>query len=170
METKLEQILMTVYKEQMIVFMHDHPECFDEAVQLALGDKQPYSWRAAWLICSCIEENDLRITPYIDSIIESARIKKGGHKRELVKILLFMDLNDDQEGYLFDICVDTWENIRQQPSIRYMAFRFIMKTCKKHKELISEIEYLTQNHYLESLSPGVKHSVRKMINELEKGR
>ena len=58
METALEKTLTSCYKHEMISFMENHPEAFDEAIQLTVSDKQPYSWRAAWLLLSCIEEND----------------------------------------------------------------------------------------------------------------
>jgi len=47
MESALEKTLTSCYKEEMISFMNSHPEYFDEAVELAISDKQPYSWRAA---------------------------------------------------------------------------------------------------------------------------
>ena len=77
-----------------------------------------------------------------------------------------MELNDEQEGRLFDICVSLWEKIGKVPSIRYTAFRFIIQTAKKYPELSSEINYLTEDQFLETLSPGVKRGVAKMINEL----
>ena len=36
----------------MIAYMETHPEAYEEAVQLAISDKQPYAWRAAWLLWS----------------------------------------------------------------------------------------------------------------------
>lgn len=33
--------------------MKSHPETYFEALELALSDKEPYSWRAAWMIRSC---------------------------------------------------------------------------------------------------------------------
>ena len=72
METPYEKVLMTFYKEQMIAYLGSHPEDFKEAIKLAITDKQPYSWRSAWLLWSCMEENDLRVQPYIPKIIEAA--------------------------------------------------------------------------------------------------
>ena len=38
---------------------------FEEIIKLAIVDKQPYSWRAAWLLWSCMDKNDQRIHKYI---------------------------------------------------------------------------------------------------------
>lgn len=50
MEITLEHKLLNSYKRDLISFMISHPEYFDEAVELALSDKQPYSWRAAFVL------------------------------------------------------------------------------------------------------------------------
>jgi len=166
METALEEVIMSFNKEKMILFMDSHPEAFEEAIKLALSDKQPHSWRAASLLWSFIEENDKRIQKHIKEIINAIESKKDGHQRELLKILLKMDLNKKHEGFLFDLCMNLWEQINKDPSVRVTAFKFIVKMAKKYPELSKEISFLTQDHYLETLSPGVKNSVAKLIKEL----
>ena len=166
METALEQVLTSFYKEGMISYMAAHPEDFDEAVRLAVADKQPYSWRAAWLLWSCIEVNDSRMQKYIKTIIDSITGKNDGHQRELLHILLKMELNEDYEGYIFNVCMDLWEQINKKPSVRFTAFVFIVKLAKKYPELRHEINFLTQVQYMETLSPAVKKSVSRMIKSL----
>jgi len=67
---------------------------------------------------------------------------------------------------LFDVCIRLWEQIGKAPSDRMMAFKFIIKTVKQLPELLNEISALMQDHYLESLSPGIKNSVNRMMLEL----
>ncbi len=165
METVLEHILTSSYKDEMISFMDSHPEYFDEAIELAISNKQPYSWRSAWLLWSCIEENDNRIKEHINKIISSLDNKKDGHQRELLKILSQMKLNEEQEGLVFNVCMSLWEKINARPSVRYSAFVFILKIAKKHPELRNEITFFTQDRYLDSLSPGIKNSISLMIKE-----
>ena len=148
--------------------MLSHPEYFDEAIELAVGDKQPYSWRAAWLLWSCMEENDKRVKKYITKIVNTLKTKDDSHQRELLKILLKMDLNEKYESILFDHCMDIWEGINKPPAVRVNALKFIVKIAKKHPELAKEITFLTEDQYLESLSPGAKHSVSKLMKELNR--
>jgi len=165
METVLENKLMNSYKDEMISFLKSHPEYFDEAIELAVSDKQPYSWRSAFLLWGCMEENDLRIQKHIKSIVNSIEDKKDGHQRELLKILSKMKINKKYEGKIFNICMNLWEQINKDPSIRITALKFIIKIAQKHPELMEEIIFLTQDHYLETLSPGVKNSVEKLMQE-----
>jgi hypothetical protein len=115
--------------------MKSHPEDFEDAIKLAIADKQPYSWRAAWLLWSCMDKNDQRIHRNLEKIIDTLPLKCDDQLRELLIILQRMELNDDYEGKLFDICVNIWEKIGKQPSVRYNAFKLMVKIIKKHPDL-----------------------------------
>ncbi|OGU49665.1 MAG: hypothetical protein A2080_06225 [Ignavibacteria bacterium GWC2_36_12] len=166
MQSLLKHKLLNSYKDEMISFMDTHPEVFDEAIQLAVSDKQPYSWRAAWLLWSCMEENDKRIQKYISKIVDTLKTKDDGHQRELLKILYKMELKEEYEVILFNTCTDVWKQINKNPSVRFNALKFIIKIAKKHPELLQEITFLMQDQYLETLSPAARKSVSKMMKEV----
>jgi hypothetical protein len=166
-ETKLEQILTHLRKTDMISYMKSHPEDFEEAVKLAISNKQPYSWRAAWLLWSCMEKNDPRIQKYMRQIFDTLSEKPDNQLRELLIILQRMELTEDYEGKLFDICTGIWERTEKQPSVRYNAFKLIIRVIKKHPGLLKEITFLTEPHYTDSLSHAVKKSVSAMMAGLE---
>ena len=168
MESTLENKLVSSYKDEMISFMNSHPEYFEEAIQLAVTEKHPYSWRAAFVLWSVIKENDRRIQKHIKKIVNAVKNKNDGHQRELLKILLMMDPDEKYEGVLFDLCMNIWEQIGKAPAVRVNALKMIIKIAKNHPELKKEISFLAQDHYLESLSPGARHSVKKIMNELYK--
>jgi len=168
MQSPLEKILISSYKEEMITFLKTHPEYFDEAIRLAISDNQPFAWRSAFILFDCIDENDKRVKKQINAILNCIKDKKDGHQRELLKILYKMKLNKQQEGIVFDICIRLWEQIGKDPSVRMTALKFIIKTANKYPELLEEISFLLQEQYLVTLSPGVKNSIRKMINEVIK--
>ncbi len=161
--TELEHILTNAYKDEMIAFLTSHPEYFHEGMELAISDSQPYAWRAAWLLFDCMEENDARVKKYIEKILRVIPDRADGHQRELLKILLRMELREEHEARLFDNCMSMWEDIGKSPSVRYTAFRCIAKLAKKYPELSNEIRGLTQDRYLDTLSPGVKRSIMKML-------
>ena len=167
METKLEYILTNSYKAEMISYLKSHPEDFDEVIQLAIADKQPYSWRAAWLLWSCMDKNDARVVQYIEKIIDTLPSKYDNQLRELLVILQRMELSDVYEGKLFDICVNVWEKIGKQPSVRHNAFKLMIKIIKNHPELSKEMAFLTESQYMDSLSDAVKKSVFRMIAGLK---
>ena len=98
-------------------------------------------------------------------IIDVLPQKHDGHQRELLKILSRMEILEEYEGILFDHCVRIWEGIHKRPSIRYTAYCTMLRIMKKYPELSHEIDYYSQDHYLESLSPGIKNAIQLMIGE-----
>lgn len=164
--TNLEYVLIHNYKEEMIAYLDSHPEDFKEAIELAISDKQPFAWRSAWLIWSCIKPNDKRIKPYVDIIINAIPAKNDGHKRELLKIISVMKLSEEQEFNVFDICMELWTKLNSQPSIRWTSMKQMIDIAERIPELFNEIRPLLQEHYINSLSPGVKHSIKKLRNKI----
>lgn len=113
-----------------------------------------------------MDKNDQRIKKHIGSIINFIPAKNDDQKRELFIILQQMELEEQYEGVLFDVCVDTWEKISKKPSVRYNAFKLMIKIAKKHPDLSKEVIFLTQNQYMDTLSDTVKKSISKMIKGL----
>jgi hypothetical protein len=62
--------------------------------------------------------------------------------------------------------MNVWEQIDKSPSVRVNALKMIIKIADKHQVLKKEISFLAQDHYLESLSPGAKHSVKKLMSKI----
>jgi hypothetical protein len=167
MNDSLENTLVTRFnKEELFSFINEHPAQFDKALKISLTDAQPQAWRAAWVLGHSMSKNDLRIKPHIPKIIKGLKTKKDGHQRELLKILEKMNISEAHEGYLFDICITIWADIYKSPSVRIVAFKTLVKIVKRYPELINEIESLTQNHFTETLSSGIKHSFAKLVKRL----
>jgi hypothetical protein len=164
---KLYEILTNHRKDEMLEFMNENPTEFTNLAELALSDESIFSWRAAWLLKNCSNSNDERLQKFTNSFIETLLIKSESQQREFLKILLTMDLDDEQEGILYDKCTVLWKEIHKKPAIRYNAMAFLVKTAQKYPELINEIKLLSNEHYIEPLSPGIKHSLKKMINKIE---
>ncbi|GAB5410060.1 MAG: hypothetical protein BalsKO_24250 [Balneolaceae bacterium] len=151
----------------MVEFYKNHPECFKEAIEMALTKEEPFCWRAAWMIGGDIKKNDQRFNPYISKILRYLPEFEDGHQRELLKILLQISLTEEQESLLFDLSVNLWEQVRKKPSVRHFAFRGMMKVADKYPELKHEILVLAQPLYINPLSPGIRQSVIKAVNKLE---
>ena len=168
MTESLQNILTGSFrKDKMVAFLKKHPSLFHETLKISLGDKEPQSWRAAWLIKHYMSKNDERIIPSVNKILKAIPIKKDGHQRELLKILMEMELTETQEGILFDKSISIWEDINKSPSVRSFAFLVLVNTVKKYPELLTEIGFLTQGHYTETLSPGIRKTIVRTIEELE---
>lgn len=166
MKTPVETILTTAYRDGMMQFVQDNPSCFSELIQLSLGDRYPYNWRAAWLLGKCMKENDVRLQPHVQDILNTIHGKKDGHQRDLLRLLFKMKLDENTEGQFFDTCVSLWEQLSKIPSLRALAFQGLLEITRKYPEIKEEVKLLTQEHYLQDLSPGIKRSIIGRLKEL----
>lgn len=167
MESSLETVLTSCHKAKMILYVRSHPECFLELINLTLSDKQPYSWRASWLLWSCMDKNDPRVKKYLSNIIKSLPHRATNQQRELLKIIDLMVVDKKLEGILFNHCVDIWKNIHTQPSVRCNALRMLSKIALKHPDLIGELKLLTQDYYTQSLSKSVLQVIAKLLKSIQ---
>lgn len=165
-ESGLRHILTHAYKDGMISFIQDHPESFGELVELSVADEGKLSWRAAWLLWSCMEPNDPRIRPFIPRFLELLPRGNESYQRDALMVLQRMERTEEQDGILYDICTRIWMKVNSIPSVRYNAFRCMVSIARKFPELAEETISLAETKYVNSLSPGVRHSVARILNEI----
>lgn len=161
-ETNFEYTLTNLYKNDLVSYVKLNLDKFPELIKLAISDKQPYSWRAAWLLWSCIEKNDKRIRRHIKKIIDVLPYRQDNQQRELLMVLQKVQLSSNSEGRLFDICVNIWKRINKNSSLRYQAFKIMIEISKKYPDLLIEINSLTEAYYIDNLTDNLKKSIFKL--------
>ena len=164
-ETNLEHTLINSQKDDWISYIVSHQNDFPELVKLSVSDKQPYSWRASWLLSSCMNNNDHRVKKYIQEIVDILPVRQNSQQRALLKVLQRIEIEPKYEGQLFDGCSKIWQNINNNPSLRFQAFKIMVAFSKKYPELKSEIKLLTNNYYTDNLSDVVKKSIFKLVTK-----
>lgn len=165
----MEDLLASRFnKDEVVLMVNSNPGKFRETVNIALAeDKNKISWRAAWVLYHCCYDNDKRLLPYLERIINNISSFEDSRQREFLRILSKFDMTDKYEGLLFDKCLSIWENPNKSSGVRHIAFKNIVNIIKKYPDLTTELQPLLEHHYLENLSPGIKHSISKIIAEMQ---
>ena len=161
--SKLKTVLKTKFKSDLVVFLQANPDCFGELLQLAFSDDKDYAGRATWGISLIMEKNDTRLRDYVAEMVRILPQREDGHKRLLLMILRNMEIPEAYESKLFDFCVNIWETTALASALRSCAFQNILRIAGKYPELQNELQYLTEERYLETLSKGVKYSIKLRI-------
>ena len=164
MKTNLEWILTNSIKADMISFMAANPVYFEELLQLTLMPEHPCSWRASWLLWSCMEKNDHRDSKHQEEIIQILPHVNDNQKRELLLVLQNLDVDQINQGRLFDLCTGIWNQTFKKPSVRYYAFRVMHKISLENQDLKNELKMMSGEGYLETLSATVSKAIYRMIN------
>lgn len=164
-QSHLEHLLTTSHKAAMVAHLRSHPADFTEAIHLALADKQPYSWRAAWVLWGAMEKNDARLRRNVKKMIAILPERNDSQQRELLMILQRMEIKEAQVGPLFDVSAEIWKQTGKNPSLRYNAFKMMVAIAERHRELVNEIRTMAESLYTQTLSRSVRSSIVKMLNE-----
>lgn len=137
----------------------------DQLIHALRNDKD--SWIHAWQINHVKKTELIKIQKQVDKIISAIDGKNDGHQRELLKVLLKLNLTDDQLSLLWDICLRIWLDIQKQSSVRISAYKILVNTAKKFKPLSDELVRLTEEKHITSLSNGIRNSTYKnLLSEL----
>tara|TARA_B100000683_G_scaffold147370_1_gene142843 strand:- start:361 stop:798 length:438 start_codon:yes stop_codon:yes gene_type:complete len=138
----------------------------EDRLKLALRNDKD-SWIHAWQINHTKKTELNKLEGQIKKIILAIDGKNDGHQRELLKVLLKLNLKDDQLSLLWDICLRIWLDIQKQSSVRISAYKILVFTAKKFKPLSDELIRLTEEKHVSSLSNGIKNSTYKnLLSEL----
>ena len=148
-----------IHKESLLAKIKSDKDNFSKLLRWSLLNAQPLGWRATWLLRQIVEKRDPRIAKVISQVIEQYRQFNHSQRREWLKMLIDQHISEDEEGQLFDLCIEEWKQIHNQPALRASAIFLVFSFLKKYPELINELNHLMTADYLDELSPGIKKGV-----------
>jgi hypothetical protein len=115
-----------------------------------------------------MKDNDERLMLYIKKIIDLLPTLQNSQQRGLLKVLQRMVIESKYDGKLFDTCIKIWEEINNNPALRFQALKTMFNISKKYPDFLNEIKVLTDAYYTDNLTEGVKKSVFRLIkNDLK---
>jgi hypothetical protein len=74
-------------------------------------------------------------------------------------IMQKMTIDEEKTGFLFDVCCSIWKNMKAAQTLRYNAFKMLVKITKKYPQFMLDVNYLLEPQFTENLLRGVKHSL-----------
>ncbi len=163
METIKQYILDKTPIDKWKPLVTENKDLLSHLFELSIANEEMYSWRAAWILDHLLKTFDYDISKEFDRITEALEGKTDGHQRQLLRFLLRIKLSKKQEGIVFDLCLTIWEDVNKIPSTRITAFKILSKIAKNYPELKNEISFFTTDYYTQTLSPGIKNSLSKLI-------
>jgi len=114
--------------------------------------ERTHTMKAAWIIGTAAEKQDLIFAQkYSSTLLEFVLHKENsGVVRELMKVLLAINLNEKEEGLYIDFCFKQLHRSDVDIAVKYNSNKAIEKALKKYPELkeefVSILESLLDNH------------------------
>lgn len=122
-----------------------------------------FAWRAAWVIHHFSNKYPQQIQKYADKYIAILpKLERDGHIREIISTLINLELTEEQESELFDICYEFIQSNKRQSSVRAVSFKFMMRLADSYPELREEIRIIFEN-IKDYISPGIRNGMEMRL-------
>lgn len=132
----------------IVDFVGDDVERFVELMRLFLGDTYRVSQRAAWAASNCIERYPDLIKPYYSKLFEQLE-RSDVHpavKRNVVRMLQFVDVPKRYEGRVFDACYNFIDDPKESIAVRCFSLTVAAKVARSSPELLNELKMVATKY------------------------
>jgi hypothetical protein len=159
-----DQITGRIHKESLIKEIIDNKKSLDQLKKWSLEKEDPLGWRATWLLRQVCQKNDPDMQDLLKIVVEAFPSYNESHKREWLKVIKSIDVSEEHMGILFDYCITEWQRIHNHSALRMESMLFILRIVNLYPELRTEIDHLLTKEYLDPLSPGIRKSLQKQVD------
>lgn len=144
------------------------PSKLKELMELFFDKEMRVCQRAAWPLGMIGSKNPELLIPYLPQLIEN--LKKPHHDaviRNTFRIWEEMDIPEDYEGQVYDICFEKFTDVKQAIAIRVFAMTVCANIALKYPELIDEIKPVIEEYYPHG-SAGFQSRSKKILKKFQK--
>ncbi len=155
--------------QYLITEIKKNPEYYKLLIELAFYDTDSKSWRAAYLVDKINDIHPELLQPFLSEMIDQVQIEKSsGKKRHFLKLISLNDLTEEQQGFLFDFCIETLKSGKEPAAVRVHAMQVLQNIAVKEPELIPEILLIIEDEMENHSTAGIISRGRKLVANLKK--
>lgn len=140
---------------------------FDQLVKLVLEKNGIISNRAAWVLGYSGITNKDYFLKYLSQLLELLNEKNvhNSLKRNIVRVLQYLDLPDDFCAEAFDTCIKLVLNNNEAIAVRAFSISILQNLIKKYPDFKEELK-LSLQQILPNASAGLKSKCKRTLLEL----
>jgi len=141
---------------------------FNTLLALALQEKDPLAWRAAWVLDGSDEENPGLALGSLSNIIRALPgIESRGSLRSLLRLLCRYEIGVADQGILIDLCFGYMVSELYPVAVKVHAMQIIFNHVIMYPELKVELISVIRDQ-ADNNSAGFISRGRRIIKQLEK--
>ena len=166
-----KEILIVRSKEQVIKIVKwvgKDKLRFKQLMESFLQGKDPLVKKSAWIISHCVELHPELADPWLKSMVKIMQ-KKGAHnavKRNIVRILQFVDIPHKLQGVVANICFELISSIDEPIAVRTFSMTVLAKIAQDEPELKKELEIIVRQ-MLPYATPAFRARAKKVLKNPE---
>lgn len=170
MENLREQLLKVNSKANCKVILKwvgTNPDRYKELIDLFLENEYRISQRAAMVVGDLHRVYPFMIIPYLPRVVKNLRNASitDAVKRNSVRILQEIDVPDDLQGDVLDICFTWLADPKMPVAVRAFSMTVCWNICQKIPELMPELR-MTIEDWIDQGTPGFKSRGNKILKAM----
>ena len=163
----LSQFPSGIEKELYISEVGSAPEKVKSLLDIALNEKDPLAWRAAWVLDGSDEKHPGQARDYISAIVcKLPNLKSNGSLRSLLRMLCRYNIPEDDQGILIDLCFKYLVSELYPVAVKVHAMQIVYQHVLIYPELKEELVTVIQDQ-VGNNTVGFKSRGRRIIKQLE---
>lgn len=140
----------------------------DSLLDLALHEKDPLAWRAAWVLDGSDEKRPGLARRHLSRIIKALPgMESKGTLRSLLRLLVRYDIPEKHQGLLIDLCFSYLVSELYPVAVKAHAMQIIYQHVLLYPELKHELTTVLRDQ-AENNSVGFKSRGNRLIKQMEK--
>lgn len=156
-----------IEKELYINEVQSFPEKFKTLVDIALIEKDPLAWRAAWVLDGSDEKSPGLARDYISAIVcKLPEVKSKGSIRSLLRMLCRYEIHEDDQGILIDLCFKYLVSELYPVAVKVHAMQIVYQHVLIYPELKDELVTVIMDQ-VGNNTVGFKSRGMRIIKKLE---
>lgn len=151
-------------------YLLNHPSRIDEFMGLFFGDVYRLSQRAAMVVSALFDYDKRLMEPYKTQMVHKLEIPNlnVAVKRNIVRILQEVYIEEDQLTSLFDSCINFIQSPSEPVAVKAFSMKVIVNICKRYPELKQEAYPIINEEVKRNESKGIQARGKAMLSQLEK--
>jgi len=139
---------------------------FNQLFNLFLNDEYRVTQRAAWPMSYCAVAHPEFMEYNFDKLIQNLQkpLIHNSVKRNSVRLLQSIEIPEQYEGAVMEICFGYVESPAEAVAIKAFALSVLGKFAKKYPEIIPEIKLLIEDQ-LPHQTAGFKVSAKRLLQQ-----
>jgi hypothetical protein len=140
---------------------------FRALLDMALHEKDPLAWRAAWILDGSAEKHPEIAVGHIHRIIRKLPgIKSTGVTRSLLRLLCRYEIPEEDQGLLIDLCFGYMVSELYPVAVKVHAMQLIYNHVLLYPELKGELRTVIEDQVIHN-SAGFRSRGMRIIGNLD---
>jgi hypothetical protein len=145
-----------------------NPALLKLLVDIMLNEKQPTSWRAAWIIDHSAQIDKSIIAPYLPKFIKLLpNIRHHGVQRHLLRMIAYSGNTEIIDGNTVSLCFEWLQSELTSIASKAFCMDILTNVAKHYPELLPEYIIVLEELEING-SRGIKNKATKLLKKFHR--